>query len=118
MRIGVLGTGMVGTALATRLTGAGHEVRMGARSATNDAAAKWSSGRAGASNGTFADAAKFGEIVIHATGGGVSVEVLTQAGAENLAGKVLIDVSNPLDFSRGYPRLSVCNDDSAGEQIQ
>jgi 8-hydroxy-5-deazaflavin:NADPH oxidoreductase len=118
MKIGVLGTGMVGTALATRLAAAGHEVRMGAREATNESATKWASGRKNASNGTFEDAARFGEIVVNATGGTVSLEVLKQAGAKNLAGKVLIDVANPLDFSKGYPRLSVCNDDSLGEQIQ
>jgi predicted dinucleotide-binding enzyme len=118
MRIGVLGTGMVGTGLATHLAAKGHEVKIGARSADNEAARKWVAGRERASNGTFADAAAFGQLVFNATSGPVSLEALNAAGADNLAGKVLVDVANPLDFSRGYARLTVCNDDSLGEQIQ
>src|SRR6185503_8840199 len=72
-----------------------------------------------ASEGTFADAAAFGETVVNATAGGASLDALAAAGVENLAGKVLIDISNPLDFSRGMPpNLVVCNTDSLGEQIQ
>jgi 8-hydroxy-5-deazaflavin:NADPH oxidoreductase len=120
MRIGVLGTGVVGRALGTKLVELGHEVRMGSREAGGEAALDWahSAGEA-ASEGTFADAAEFGELVINATSGAASLQALGAAGAENLAGKVLVDVANPLDFSGGMPpTLSVCNDDSLGEQIQ
>ena len=73
----------------------------------------------GASEGTFADAAQFGELVVNCTAGVASVDVLTAAGAENLAGKVLVDIANPLDFSQGMPpALAICNDDSLGERIQ
>ncbi|MGZ3242120.1 MAG: NADPH-dependent F420 reductase, partial [Burkholderiaceae bacterium] len=69
--------------------------------------------------GTFADAAKFGEIIINVTAGGVSLQALKAAGADNLKGKVLIDIANPLDFSQGMPpTLSVVNTDSLAEQIQ
>ncbi len=69
--------------------------------------------------GTFGDAAAHGEMVVNATAGAVSLEVLRQAGEENLNGKPLIDISNPLDFSKGMPpTLSVSNTDSLGEQIQ
>jgi len=120
MRIGVLGTGMVGLTIATKLAELGHEVKVGSRSADNEEASKWA-GEAGenASNGTFADAATGAEVVFNCTSGGHSLEALEMAGAENLDGKVLVDVANPLDFSRGMPpTLTVCNDDSLGEQIQ
>lgn len=120
MRIGVLGTGTVGRTLAQALVDRGHEVRMGSRAAGHDKAVAWA-GDAGplASEGSFADAAAFGELVINATAGTASLEALQAAGAEQLAGKVLIDVANPLDTSKGMPpTLSVCNDDSLGESIQ
>jgi len=120
MKIGVLGTGVVGHAIGTRLVQLGHEVKMGARSATNEKAAAWvQASGAGASQGMFADAATFGEIVFNCTSGGASLDALRQAGADNLKGKVLIDIANPLDFSHGMPpSLTVCNTDSLGEQIQ
>jgi predicted dinucleotide-binding enzyme len=120
VRIGVLGTGTVGRTLAEKLVEVGHEVRMGSREAGNENAAEWAAaaGEAG-SEGTFADAAEFGELVINATAGGASLEALRAAGAESLGGKVLVDVANPLDFSDGMPpTLTVSNDDSLGEQIQ
>ena len=120
MRIAVLGTGAVGRALGTRLVETGHEVRMGSRTAGNDTAVAWAAelGRA-AGEGTFADAAAWGEVVVNATGGLVSIDALTSAGADNLAGKVLLDVSNPLDFSGGFPPTVVQTDGrSLGEQIQ
>lgn len=120
MNIGILGTGIVGQTLGNKLAEAGHSVRMGARSGANEKAAEWvRSAGTNASQGTFADAAGFGEVVINCTAGTVSLEAIRQAGAENVGGKVLIDVSNPLDFSRGFPpSLTVCNDSSLGEQIQ
>ncbi len=120
MRIGILGTGVVGQTLGTRLVQLGHDVKLGARTSTNEKAAKWvSETGTHASHGTFAEAAAFGEIVFNCTGGMVSLEALKAAGADNLRDKTLIDVSNPLDFSRGMPpTLSVCNTDSVGEQIQ
>jgi predicted dinucleotide-binding enzyme len=120
MRIGVLGTGMVGEAIATKLVTLGHEVRMGARSATNEKAAAWAAGAGErASHGTFADAADFGELVFNCTSGVASLDALAQAGAAQLDGKILVDVANPLDFSRGMPpSLTVCNTDSLGERIQ
>src|SRR5215210_4228953 len=120
MRIGVLGTGMVGQTLAGKLVELGHEVRMGSREAGNEKAVAWASEAGeGASEGSFADAAEFGELVINATAGGASLKALEAAGGENLSGKVLVDVANPLDFSGGMPpSLTVCNTDSLAEQIQ
>lgn len=106
MKIGVLGTGIVGTTLATKLRELGHDVLIGSRSARDDAV-------------PFAEAAAHGEVVFNCTSGTVSLEALGAAGAENLAEKVLVDVANPLDFSKGMPpTLTICNDDSLGEQIQ
>ena len=119
MRYGVLGTGQVGRALAGRLVDVGHEVRMGSRTSDNEAAAAWvAEAGAGASQGTFADAAEFGQTVMNCTNGPVALDALAAAGAENLAGKVLIDVANPLTFETGRLTLTVCNTDSLGEQIQ
>ncbi|HEX8754127.1 MAG TPA: NAD(P)-binding domain-containing protein [Solirubrobacterales bacterium] len=120
MRIGVLGTGAVGQAIAGRLVELGHEVTMGSRSADNGAMQTWLQGAGeGAAGGTFADAAAAGELIFNCTAGTASLEALEAAGAANLAGKTLVDVANPLDFSHGMPpRLSVCNDDSLGERIQ
>lgn len=120
MRIGVLGTGIVGRTLGSALLRNGHEVRLGSRAAGNETAVAWAQEIGGpASEGTFADAAGFGELIVNATAGAASLEALRLAGAELLAGKVLVDVANPLDTSRGMPpTLTVCNDDSLAEQIQ
>jgi len=120
MRIGVLGTGTVGRTLASALLRHGHEVRLGSRTAGNETAVAWAAEVGGpASEGSFADAAGFGELLVNATAGAASLAALALAGAEQLAGKVLIDVANPLDFSHGMPpTLTVCNDDSLAEQIQ
>ena len=120
MRIGVLGTGTVGQTLGTKLVELGHEVRMGSRQAGGEKAVAWAEGAGGnASEGSFADAAEFGQVIVNATAGGVSLDALAQAGASNLAGKTLIDVANPLDFSQGFPpTLTISNDDSLGERIQ
>jgi 8-hydroxy-5-deazaflavin:NADPH oxidoreductase len=120
MRVGVLGTGMVGNAIGGRLVALGHEVMMGAREAGNERARAWAEAAGeGASEGSFADAAAFGELLVNCTAGGHSLEAIEAAGRENLAGKVLIDVANALDSSGGRPpTLSVANTDSLGEQVQ
>jgi predicted dinucleotide-binding enzyme len=120
MRIAVLGTGVVGRTLAGKLVESGHDVVLGSRSATNEAAVGWAA-EAGprAKAATFFDAAAEAEVVINATPGAVSLEVLAAASTKNLAGKVLIDVANPLDHSAGFPpSLSISNTDSLAETIQ
>ncbi|WP_406208985.1 NAD(P)-binding domain-containing protein [Kitasatospora sp. NBC_01560] len=120
MRIGIIGTGTVGRTLADKLVALGHEVTLGSRSKDNEGALAWAE-QAGPNghNGTFADAAAFGEVVLNATSGTVSLEALRAAGAERLAGKVLVDVSNPLVFSaEGVVSLDPVNTDSVGERIQ
>jgi len=111
---------MVGNAIASRLVGLGHEVQMGSREAGNEKAREWVLGAGpNASEGTFADAAAFGELVFNCTAGEHSVAALEMAGAANLAGKVLVDVANVLDFSGGRPpAVGVGAKDSLGEQIQ
>jgi predicted dinucleotide-binding enzyme len=121
MKIAVLGTGMVGTTIATKLVNLEHEVTLASRTADNAKARAWleqtASPRAHAA--TFADAAANAELVFNCTSGLASLEALNLAGASNLAGKILLDLANPLDFSRGMPpTLSICNDSSLGEQIQ
>jgi predicted dinucleotide-binding enzyme len=120
MKIGILGTGMVGNALGTRLVQKGHEVTMGSRTANNEAARKWASSLGErARTATFQNAAAFGELVISCTGGMHSMEALKSVGAEPLRGKILIDVSNPLQQGKdGSITLGFCNTDSLGERIQ
>jgi hypothetical protein len=130
MRVGVLGTGGVGQTLAAKITSLGHEVMVGTRDvqaalARTDAGwgaqvlSEWHADHPDVKLGTFAEAAAHGEIVFNATAGMASLDALRAAGAENLKGKILVDVANPLDFSQGMPpTLSVCNTDSLGEQIQ
>ncbi|WNG58127.1 NADP oxidoreductase [Archangium gephyra] len=120
MKIAVLGTGMVGETIGSKLVALGHEVKMGSRSANNEKAAAWvKKAGAKASQGTFADAAAFGELLFNCTSGSGSLEALNTAGKENLEGKILLDLSNPLEFSKGMPpTLFVSNTDSLGEQIQ
>jgi len=106
MRFAVLGTGDVGKAIGAGLVSQGHDIRVGSRSS-------------GDGRHTFAEAALWAEVVVNATKGAASLEALRSAGAANLAGKVLIDVANPLDFSKGMPpTLFVQGDDSLGERIQ
>lgn len=120
MKIGILGTGDVGKALGRGFLALGHEVKLGAREAGNEKAAAWvkeSGPRASA--GTFADAAAFGEVVVLATLGSANESALGQARRENLEGKLLLDATNPLDFSRGFPpTLAISGNDSGGEQVQ
>jgi predicted dinucleotide-binding enzyme len=120
MRIGVLGTGMVGIAIGTKLVELGHDVMMGSRSADNERAGEWvASAGARASQGTFADAAAHGELIFNCTAGEASLEAIGSARPGDLEGKTLVDVSNPLDHSRGMPPgLFTSTFDSLGEQIQ
>jgi predicted dinucleotide-binding enzyme len=120
MKIAVLGTGMVGNTIGSKLIELGHEVKMGSRTDTNEKALAWvATAGKNASQGTFADAAAFGELIFNCTKGEASVDVLKLAGEKNIAGKILVDISNALDFSKGMPpTLSICNDDSLGETIQ
>jgi 8-hydroxy-5-deazaflavin:NADPH oxidoreductase len=119
MKIAVLGSGMVGNTLATKLVQLGNQVMMGSRTASSEAGQEWHRSVGGKGKiGTFADAAAFGDIVFDCTNGASSLAALCQAGAANLRGKILIHVGNPLDFSKGMPMLTVYNADSLGEQVQ
>jgi len=131
MRIGVLGTGMVGQVLAAKLAGTGHEVTVGTRdpAATlarqepdgygNPPFSAWHAQHPDVKVGSFADAASHGELVVNATAGAASLDALRLAGEANLHGKVLVDLANALDFSKGMPpSLLVANTDSLGERLQ
>ena len=119
MKIGILGTGMVGTSLGTKLVALGNEVKMGSRTADNKAASDWTVANGkGASHGTFEEAASFGEMIIFCAKGDAALDVLKMAKPENLKGKTVIDTTNPLDFSTGVLKLTVCNTDSLGEKLQ
>lgn len=131
MKVAILGTGMVGRSLADRIAQLGHAVVIGTRDpratlARGDSDAMgnppfsvWHGDHSEVALLPFADAASLGELIVNATSGSSSLEVLDLAGAGNLAGKVLIDVANPLDFSKGFPpTLFVKDTDSLAEQIQ
>jgi predicted dinucleotide-binding enzyme len=120
MKIGILGTGIVGQTIGSKLVQLGYDVKMGSRSANNEKATDWVNlNGSNASNGTFQEAAYFGDILFNCTAGGASISALKLANETNFNGKILIDLANTLDFSKGMPpTLSICNDDSLGEQIQ
>ncbi len=131
MQVGVFGTSMVGQAISGKLAALGHDVMVGTRDVAATLAqtephpfgfpafSVWQQQHPGVRLGAFADAANHGEVLFNATNGSASLAALQLAGATNLNGKILIDIANPLDFSRGMPpSLSVCNTDSLGEQIQ
>jgi predicted dinucleotide-binding enzyme len=131
MKITILGTGIVGQTLAAKLDSLGHDVRIGTRDPAvslarnepgqygNPSFRDWAAAHPRVTVATFADAAAHGEVVLNALSGAGTLDALDAAGADNLAGKVLIDISNPLDFSKGFPPvLTVANTDSLGEQIQ
>jgi predicted dinucleotide-binding enzyme len=120
MKVGILGTGDVGKALGRAFIALGHEVKMGAREATNDKALAFVAEQGGkATAGTFAEAARFGDMVVLATLGMANASVLDRIGPEILRGKVVIDATNPLDFSKGVPpTLGISGQDSGGEQVQ
>ena len=127
MRIAVLGTGMVGRALAEGFARTGHDVTLGTRdvSATSTrplhdgAFADWSAEHPSIGLADFASAAAPADVVVNATSGAATLAALGAAGEENLAGKVLMDVSNPLDFSAGFPpTLTIKDTDSLGEVVQ
>jgi 8-hydroxy-5-deazaflavin:NADPH oxidoreductase len=131
VRFGILGTGVVGKTIAVRLDGLGYDVIVGTRNPEetlsrtdpdqygNPPFGAWQEEHPEVRLGTFAEAAAHGDMVVNATAGAVSLEALEQAGEDNLNGKILIDIANPLDFSKGMPpTLLVSNTDSLGEQIQ
>ncbi|WP_405429342.1 NADPH-dependent F420 reductase [Micromonospora sp. NBC_00617] len=122
MRIAVLGTGSVGRTISARAAELGHQVTIGTRNVATTLAgdyAAWTAEHPEVGLATQADAAADAELVVNATSGSGSLPALTAAGAANLAGKVLLDIANPLDFSAGFPpTLTVQDTDSLAEQIQ
>lgn len=117
MKVGVLGSAQVAQSLANGFLALGHEVKLGSRAPANPTATSWAQhAGAKASAGTFADAAAFGEIVVLATLGTATPQAIEMAGVENFDGKLVLDVTNPLDFSRGLPPALVgTRGSSAGE---
>jgi len=127
MKFAVLGTGMVGRAIAGRLAELGHEVSIGTRDVPTTLArtdggspfSEWQREHPRVGLAAFSEIGGAAEIIVNATAGEASLTVLESVGAPALAGKIIIDIANPLDFSHGMPPvLSVVNDDSLGEQIQ
>jgi 8-hydroxy-5-deazaflavin:NADPH oxidoreductase len=121
-KIGILGTGVVGSTIGSKMIALGYEVKMGSRTANNEKAAEWvKNNESKSSAGTFEDVAKFADIIFNCTKGEVTLEVFKQAGPLNFKGKTLIDISNPLDFSQGFPPFlnpEFSNTNSLGEEIQ
>jgi hypothetical protein len=120
MKIAVLGTGNVGNTIGSKLIELSHQVMMGSRTAGNEKAKEFVDKHNGeAKAGTFKEAASFGEIIFNCTAGVASIEALNLAGENNLNGKIIVDIANPLDFSKGMPpSLSIVNTNSLAEEIQ
>lgn len=130
-RFGVLGTGIVGQTIAGALSNLGHAVMIGTRDPAvtlsrsepgpygNPSFSEWRTQHPDLEVGTYAQAAGFGDVVVVSTNGAATLPALDMAGKRHLSGKLLVDTTNPLDFSRGFPpSLLVCNTDSLGERIQ
>ncbi len=125
MKLAILGTGSVGQAFATRFSGLGHQVMIGTRSVADKTAdpkfSEYLSKNPLVALGTFGQAAAFGELLVNASKGATTLQMLKDAGSDNLKGKILVDVSNPLDFSQGMPPgliPELSNFNSLGEEIQ
>jgi len=121
MRVGIIGSGDVGRKLADGFIELGHQVRIGSRDPNQSKITEWINkhGKENASSGTFADTAGFGEIIVLATLWTGTSEAIHLANPTNLSNKIIIDVTNPLDFSKGMPpTLAVGHTDSAGETVQ
>lgn len=122
MKIGILGTGAVGQTIGSALISKGHKVMLGSRSSSNEKAIAWvAANGANASNAMFEDAAKFGELIFICLNGNITSDALQQAGPDNFSNKVVIDVTNPLDFSNGMPPSLLqkySNTYSLGEEVQ
>lgn len=131
MKIAVLGTGVVGQIISEKLTSLGHQVTMGTRNVNDTitrigkdsfgrpAFSEWHKNNNDIKIAEYAEAAAFGDFIVNATNGIGSLSALKLAGEKNLENKILLDIANPLDFSKGMPpSLTVCNTDSLGEQIQ
>lgn len=119
MKVGILGSGDVAIALATGFAKLGNEVMLSSRD-PNKEKMKNAIEKIGkqSCSGSFEEAAKFGEIVLIATAWSGTEDAIKLANTRNLSGKIVIDVTNPLDFSEGAPKLILGHDNSAGEQIQ
>ena len=133
MKIAVIGTGTVGQTFASRLVSLGHQVMMGTRNVADKLAStskdmygnppfgEWHAANKDVQLGTFAEAAAFGEIILNVTQGANSINALKSANAKNLEGKIIVDIANPLDFSKGMPPSLIpelSNTNSLGEEIQ
>ncbi|OGV96125.1 DNA-binding protein [Microgenomates group bacterium RBG_16_45_19] len=120
MKIGILGSGDVGQVLGAGFIKYGHEVKIGSRTPQQEKLQAWVKKNGNkASTGTFAEAAGFGEMIILATLGSGTQEAIKLAGPKNFAGKVILDTTNPLDFSKGVPpTLYLGHSSSLGEEIQ
>jgi predicted dinucleotide-binding enzyme len=120
MKVGILGSGAVGQALGKGFADLGHEVKIGTRDPGQDKIKTWV-GKTGtkASAGTYAEAASFGELLVLATPWSGTENAIKLSERKNFAGKVVIDVTNPLDFASGPPpKLALGHTDSGGEQVQ
>jgi predicted dinucleotide-binding enzyme len=131
MKIGVFGTGVVGQTIAEKLNQLNHQIMVGTRGVKNLMAktgpdrfgrpsfSEWHKKNSNVKLGTFSEAAAFGELIVNATNGMGTMPALELARKENLSGKIILDISNPLDFSKGMPpTLFISNTDSLAEQIQ
>lgn len=117
MKIGILGSGPVAQRVGAALQQKGYHVMLGGRSLQSDGVMTWQ--QSGGLAGTFAEAARFGDLVLNFVNGNFSTQAVQQAGIENLAGKILVDGSNPLDFSRGLPpSITSMPGTSVGDDLQ
>ena len=133
MKIAVFGTGNVGQTIAAKLVSLGYEVMIGTRDVKEAKSrtetdrygspgfATWLTSNTKVKLGTFAEGASYGDLLVNATSGSASVNAFKSAKTDDLNGKIIIDIANPLDFSKGMPPSlipSLSNTHSLGEELQ
>ncbi|HTQ67028.1 MAG TPA: NAD(P)-binding domain-containing protein [Puia sp.] len=121
MKIGIIGSGVVGRVLATSFIREGHEVMLGTRNVSKDEVVKWKKENPSGQTGNFTDTAKFGEVLVLATNGSVTESVIKQAGIDHFSGKIVIDATNPIAAAppvNGVLKFFTNLDESLMEKIQ
>jgi 8-hydroxy-5-deazaflavin:NADPH oxidoreductase len=122
MKVGIIGSGDVGRILGKGFLTEGHQVMIGTRDIKKESVVNWLAENPGATAGSFSDAAKFGDIIVLATTGDITADVIKNAGTGNFDGKVVIDATNPIDHTKapvnGVLQYFTTMQESLMEQLQ
>src|SRR5437868_1202988 len=121
MKIGIIGSGIVGQVLAVGFLNEGHDVMLSSRDSSKKELVQWQGKNPSGKIGTFKDAAGFGEILVLATAGTAAKDAIDLAGKNNFSNKVVIDATNPIDKAppeNGVLKFFTNLNESLMEQLQ